>query len=278
MSMPVGQTATHSPQSTQSPCRLAELSARLAAPRVVADHERVGIEQHALEARVGAQVLAEGLAHEREVEIGERGRDHEEARHGRRERSRGRALRAAARARRSRRRDGSRARRRSSSHTSVRGELAPGGDLLRRRPARPALDEARDRVVHIGDDRLRAGPAAPEPPRQRREEEQREREADHDQPQEVELLRKDHEPEHVELARRHVEAHQRLAGDLDPRDHQQDRDQRRRPPPSADAGRSPRRGARSTCWGLSRRAAARAAACSRETPTPGTFDFGSVSR
>ena len=47
--------------------------------------------------------------------------------------------------------------------------------------------------------------------RERREEEEREREADHDQPQEVELLREDHEPEHVELRGRHVEADQRLA-------------------------------------------------------------------
>ena len=143
----------------------------------------------------------------------------------------------------------------------VGGELAPRGYALWRRPARPALDEPRNPIIHIGNHGLRTSPATPESPSQCREEEQRQREADHDQPEEVELLREDHEPEHMELARRNVETHQRLAADLDPRHQQQDRDQDAdHPPPSAGAGRSPRRGARSTRIGLSCRAAGWAAA------------------
>ena len=77
MSMPVGHTCTQMPQSTQSPRPLALWStlrlrdaARLAALTVVGDDQRVGVEHHALEAGVGAHVLAHLLAHPAGVAVG----------------------------------------------------------------------------------------------------------------------------------------------------------------------------------------------------------------
>ena len=56
-------------------CRLvirgpAARTARLAAPPVISNHERIGIEHHALEARVGTHVLAHLLAHPAGIAIG----------------------------------------------------------------------------------------------------------------------------------------------------------------------------------------------------------------
>ena len=56
--MPVGQTRTHAPQSTQS----------RVAPRVVGDDERRAVEEHALQLRVRAGGGAEARAQEGEVE------------------------------------------------------------------------------------------------------------------------------------------------------------------------------------------------------------------
>ena len=78
MSMPVGQTWTQRPQSTQSPSPAALASTPfLRAPRgsprfrVVGDDQRVRVEHHALEAGVGAHVLAHLLAHEAGHQVGE---------------------------------------------------------------------------------------------------------------------------------------------------------------------------------------------------------------
>ena len=79
MSMPVGQTCTHSVQSMQSPRPSALRGRRLrrareprGSPRcgVVADDQRVLVEHRALEARVRAHVLADLLAHEAGVAVG----------------------------------------------------------------------------------------------------------------------------------------------------------------------------------------------------------------
>jgi hypothetical protein len=70
MSMPVGQTTTQRLQSTQSP-----LAGSLALPRgsprldVVADHQRVVVDQRGLQAAVGADGQAQLLAKPREVEV-----------------------------------------------------------------------------------------------------------------------------------------------------------------------------------------------------------------
>jgi hypothetical protein len=80
MSMPVGQTCTQMLQSTQSPFGgshrvdlLRTHAARLAAAPVIGDDQRVGIDHHALEARVGAHVLAHLLAHEAGHAVGGEG-------------------------------------------------------------------------------------------------------------------------------------------------------------------------------------------------------------
>ena len=213
MSMPVGHTATHRPQSTQSPVVLPSLprgSPRLASYPITR--------------------VSESNSTPWKRAYGQRTR----RRSGARRRSRGRRAwsrrrespsrsasvfprprpPAAGQVRRNKRRDGSPTRQRRAARRRGWRACATWLRALARAPARPALDEPRNPIIHIGNHGLRTSPAAPESPSQCREEEQRQREADHDQPEEVELLREDHEPEHMELARRNVETHQRLAADL----------------------------------------------------------------
>jgi hypothetical protein len=78
MSMPVGQTTTQRLQSTQSPLvfpffPLSLLPARFAAPFVIADHQRVVVDEHRLEPAVRAEDDAHLLAEKREVAVEERG-------------------------------------------------------------------------------------------------------------------------------------------------------------------------------------------------------------
>ena len=76
ISMPVGQVSVHRPQSMQSPMptrrgaglAVAQLAARLAAPRIVADDQRVAVEHHRLEPPVGTGHDAGLLAEVGEIE------------------------------------------------------------------------------------------------------------------------------------------------------------------------------------------------------------------
>ena len=81
MSMPIGQTTTQALQSMQSPAsvplgaRFLCARARLAAPVLVGDEERVLVEHGALDARPGAHVGAHLLAHEAGEDEGGGGQD-----------------------------------------------------------------------------------------------------------------------------------------------------------------------------------------------------------
>jgi hypothetical protein len=226
--------------------RRAALAARLAAARVVGDHERVGVEHHALEASVGAQVLAERLPHQAEVEVGQRARRAEEAELH----AAGLALRELAQElerRREVREQVEADHERHGDPDAVRDDDAQLRDVLRRARALPALNAPRDAREEIGEHRLRTCPAAPHAAGDRGHEEQRQREPDRDQPQQEQLLREDHAPEHVEAAARDVEAQQRLAADLEPGQHEQPGDQQRVGRACAGCGRSRAPGGRRAC-------------------------------
>ena len=190
MSMPVGQTCTQMLQSMQSPGRATRGSrlararaARLAARRVVADDQRVLVEHRALEARVGAHVLADLLAHEAGVAVGGEAVEQDPERSP----------------------TGPSAKRAATSAPSVadRREVADEGEAgpQRRARSRPracrlaaaslsrdhgarvelharaavAFDLALDPQEDLGVDGLRAGVAAPQAPGDRGEQEQRQR-------------------------------------------------------------------------------------------------------
>ena len=178
MSMPVGQTCTQMLQSTQSPL-LRAFAPRLAALPVVGDDQRVLVEHRALEARVGAHVLAHLLAHPAGVAVGgeaveERPRTsptgpsasadlaHELA--DRREVADERESRSTARAR-----------ARPRALRLLRTSFFGGRAFLVEPHARVAvaLDHALDPHEDLGVDGLRAGVAAPQAPGHRGEEEER---------------------------------------------------------------------------------------------------------
>ena len=185
-------------------------AARLAAYRVVGDDQRVAVEHGALEARIRAHVDADLLAH---LAGEEQDRDHDEGEEKglpRPQRS-GEDLPAELADRgeraesRERRPDGE-----GGEERPLDGELAGARQretvLAQANLARAvALDPAFDPDQHLGEDGLRTGVAAPDPPGECREEEERQR-RHHQQGGEVDqVLRPEHQAEEVELARRQVE-------------------------------------------------------------------------
>jgi hypothetical protein len=184
MSMPVGQTCTHRVQSMQSPspCALGvgllrARAARVTAFGVVGDDEGVLVDQGALEARVGAHVLAHLLAQEARIAVGGGAvEQHPEPFQGRHVQGH--------------RRGGQFPDRREVADEAEAGDQRDGqpGPLLGalaqdlvRAPGRLVQLHARDAVAFdlafgphedLGVDRLRAGVAAPQPAGHGSEEEQ----------------------------------------------------------------------------------------------------------
>ena len=102
-----------------------------------------------------------------------------------------------------------------------RRELAAGGRIT--------IDPALDAPIHmIQEHRVRAGPAAPDPPEDGGDHEEQEAEATDCKKQDPQILRHQGQAECMEAPHFHIEENRRLAIDRDPRDgridkHQQDR-------------------------------------------------------
>mmetsp|Transcript_61804 Transcript_61804/g.146224 ORF Transcript_61804/g.146224 Transcript_61804/m.146224 type:complete len:709 (-) Transcript_61804:2222-4348(-) len=194
------------------PAALGVVAARLATAGVVADDQRVAVEHRALEARIGAHVFADLLAHIAGVAIGGKAvEQHPEALPGAQAQRHHLAAQAV---------DG--------REVADEGEPGPQPDRdpdrllaglapeLVEGPGRlvqpqPRIAVALEPVLHahedLGVDRLRAGVAAPQPTRDRREQEQRIG-RDHQQGRQVdEVLRVEHQAENVETPRAQVEEH-----------------------------------------------------------------------
>ena len=207
------------------------LAAGLAADRVVADDQRVAVQQHRLEPAVGARHQTGLLAEEREVE-------HHRAGHAGHDQERDRVI---------ERRPcdpcpqlvhahevGQKRVRQEHAQEQIRRELgrpSPGSGLLLL--ARLALEQPLDGAVeelHVHC--LRARPAAPHAPEERREQEDRDEDADREQRQQHGVGRIEDRPEQRELATRDVELHQRASGEAQVGDQREQRDQcvRHNPP------------------------------------------------
>ena len=216
--MPVGQTCTQIPQSTQSPSPwslgftdFGARPARLAALAVVGDDERVLVEHHALEPRVRAHVLAHLLAHPAGVAVRREAVEQDPERL-----PTVRAARSIARTPRSR------------IGVEIADERVAGPqrdreprdvlqrllhELLERQRRRVeadarqpiAFDLAFDPLEDFGVHRLRTRVAAPQAPGDRGEQEQRERGEDEEDREVDHVLRPEHPSEDVELARAEVE-------------------------------------------------------------------------
>ncbi len=217
--MPVGQTWTQMLQSTQWPRPAALRSAlRLRGPRgspalgVVGDDQRVAVEHHRLEARVRAHVLAHLLAHEAGVAVGREAVEQDP------EGLPGTEVPG----------DGADAEVADGREVADEGEPRPQRDHQPARVLQPlddqllerhrrlveaharqalALDLALDPQEDLGVDGLRAGVAAPQAAGDRGEQEQRVGGDDQQHRQVDHVLRPEHQPEDVELARGDVEQH-----------------------------------------------------------------------
>ena len=207
MSMPVGQTATHWLQSTQWPrpsqlSILVVLAARLAAPFLIGDDQRVFVEHRRLDARPRAHIGADLLARPAGEQIGRRGEQADEEIGG------GRGL-AGHQLPQYRRRiveiedPGAAGDQRDEQPCAVLGDLlgdfGAGGPALVELDARVAvaLDPALDHHEEVGPHRLRAGIAAPDAPGQAGHEEQADGGQDEQAGQVVDLLRPDLDEEEI---------------------------------------------------------------------------------
>jgi hypothetical protein len=235
MSMPVGQTCTQMPQSTQSPLPAALWSsllraraARLAALGVVGDDQRVGVEHDALEAGVGAHVLAHLLAHEAGVAPGGEGIEEDPeglpgpelpAQHRTSQRLDRREVAD----------EGEAGPQRDQGPDGVLGRLARE---LAGTPGRGIQLHARDAVAleaflhpheDLGVDGLRAGIAAEQTPGHGGEQEQGEGRDDQQDGEIEDVLRPEHQAEDVELALDDVEQHGLAAVPFEPAQAVEDR-------------------------------------------------------
>ncbi len=227
--------------------RLVARAARLAADLVVRDDEGVLVEHRALEARIGAHVLADLLAQEAGVAVsGEAVEGHPEELPGALQRHQLGAQLA----------DG--------HEVAHEGKARPCGnsdpeELLEDLPADllegpgPVVEpQARAAVAlhlvldpheHLGVHRLRAGEPAPETARHRGEQEQRQRRDDEQARQVDEILRIQHQAEEVEAPRAQVEQHHLPLAPLQPRqpvEHQLRESDHGPPPAREHAGDGPR--------------------------------------
>ena len=245
-------------QSPRPSQRLALLvrPARLAAVVAVGDLQRVLVQHGALDARPGAHVGADLLAHV----AGEDSRSWRSAARRRRRTVIGawpvQKLAQQGRARRGNRRS---RRRRCRRRRPARPACLPplrhslsndqGAASRRMRALRSPSKSALDIDEEVGPDRLRAGVAAPQPAEQRRDQEQRQRRHHQQAGDEIDLLRPELDDEEVEAAAGEIDQHRLVrqrAGPL-PADPGRDvvdrqRDDQQRPLDRAASGRGPASG------------------------------------
>ena len=205
MSMPVGQTCTQRRQSTQSPAPAAPFfSARLAAPRIVADDERVAVDERGLQAAIRTEDDAKLLAKPREVEPQRAGDEEDEKERRRVFAGRVRHHRVEARER------------DEIREQHMREEqLSPGRGV--------ALAQAVDAARDVEEDGLRAGPAAPHAAEQRGEVEKAEADSAQDEEGDPHILAEKGGAEVVELPVRDIEEKRGMAIDANPRERDVDR-------------------------------------------------------
>ncbi len=219
--MPVGQTCTHRLQGFLVVDLARAPAARFAAHVIVGHDEGVVVHHHALEAGVGAHVLADGLAHEAGVAPGGEGvEQHPEPLPG--TEVEGHQVRAQFADRREIADEGV-ARPQGQDHPQeVLGRLdaqfpgVPGLLVQADAGQAVALDPGLDPHEQFGVDRLGTGVAAEQAPRHGGEQEQGEG-RQHQQHRQVDhVLGPQHHAEQVELARAQVEQHGLAAAPFDP--------------------------------------------------------------
>ena len=209
------------------------LAAGLAAFGVVADDQRVVVDQCGLKPAVGADDDAELLAKPGEVPVQRRGGDHHEEKQSPVLGGGARDHRVHMRQRHEVREEEMRDRCRKQNEQRVLGDSPHHLGRIPRRGVEPAargriaVDQPLDGAIdEFEKHRLRAGPAAPDASEQRGDKKQRKAQAGDEEEQQPRFLRGDGPAEEVETPLGHIEEHRWVSTNRNPRQQEIDRDQR----------------------------------------------------